>query len=144
MRTYIKAIAEYSKGLAVACLLAYVGVTVLTAQSVQDIAPSQKLNWKQSASTLAEANSYRYTYFLDGSTTGTVFVSGCTGTTSPFNCTSAIPANVMANTSSGTHTVTITASVVLADGTALDSGKSVVCSFRFATAPATPTNLLFV
>lgn len=90
-----------------------------------------KLGWDQPATDLAEAQSFAYKYYLDGATTGgaTLPTVTCTGTSSPFLCTSPIPV-----VPQGRHTLKLTASS--ADAESAQSSTSV--SF---TIPATPQNL---
>lgn len=66
---------------------------------------SNKLNWTQDALSLADAQSYTYRLYADGSLTGTVVSSvTCNGTTSPYACQ--IPFPIF---SPGNHTIQLTA-----------------------------------
>lgn len=88
-----------------------------------------KLAWEEVATNLAEAQSFSYKYYVDGSTAGSPLPTvTCTGTASPFTCTSAVP-----TLSPGRHTVNLTASS--ADG---ESSASNSVTF---TLPQTPQNL---
>ena len=93
---------------------------------------NQKFSWDQSAVDLAEAQAFTYTYYPDGSETGIVFpVVTCTGTVSPFTCSTPIPAFTP-----GVHNITITAKNL-----AGESDKSAPFVFAFVVTPGKPTNI---
>ncbi len=93
---------------------------------------NQKFAWDQVAVDLAEAQSFTYKYYPDNSATGLTFATvTCTGTVSPFVCTTPIPAFTP-----GTHTITITASNL-----AGESDKSNPFAFAFVVTPGKPTNI---
>lgn len=111
------------------------GLLLLTpnyAHAQGNVVPSDKLAWDQQASSLAEAQSYVYKRYDDGSATG-VALTGvtCAGTTAPYVCSVAYPAYTP-----GSHSVQVTAS-----NAAGESSKSAPFTFTFVVIPAAPTNV---
>ena len=119
-------------------LVLFAGV-ITYAQTTQVIGPTDKLTWDQDATNLAEAQSMRFTAYVDNSVTGVVVTATCAGATSPFKCQIANPATAI-----GSHTVQLMAELPLSGGGYIASPKSVVCNFRVATAPSAPRNLFFI
>lgn len=101
--------------------------------------PGDKLGFDQGAGTLADAQAYVYSAYIDGATTPTLLVATCMGTTSPFACSAPLPPLL-----TGTHTVALTAKVVLPDGRSAESAKSAPFSFRIFAAPNAPANIKIV
>lgn len=101
---------------------------VTTPAQAQTAGPASRFSWTEGASDLAAANGFTYRVYLDASATGTTLTATCTGTASPFACTSPIPA-----LTPGAHTATLTAANV-----AGESPKSSVLSFQMVAVPATP------
>lgn len=101
----------------------------------QDASGNQFFAWNQTAPVLADAQAYTYKYYPDGSSTGVTFTGVvCTGTTSPFTCTAAIPAFTPGN-----HSITLTAA-----NAAGESVQSAPFAFRFVVTPGTPSGLRIV
>ncbi len=94
---------------------------------------ANKIVWDQQAATLAEAQSFTYKFYSDGSSVANTMTSVvCTGTTAPFTCSNNFPPFTP-----GTHTLTITAS-----NAAGESAKSSPpFSFTFVVVPNVPNNL---
>jgi hypothetical protein len=96
--------------------------------------PTSKLVWDQIAPDLATANAYTYREYPETwvSGPGTVLTPvTCTGTTSPFVCSTPFPAFTP-----GGHAVTMTAG-----NAAGESLKSTPFPFTFVVIPSPPTNL---
>lgn len=89
----------------------------------------KKLAWNQDAASLAEASGFTYTFYMDSNTQG-VSLAGinCSGTTTPFTCTSNLPLI------SGIHSFTFTA--MNAQG--IESAKSSPLSFSVPNTPVNP------
>ena len=109
----------------------------LTAQT-PSLAGDQ-LGFDQPAATLAAAQAYVYRAYLDGGTTPWVLTVTCAGAVSPFVCSGPFPP-----LTTGTHTVQLTAAVVLPDGRSAESAKSTAFSFRLFAAPSSPGQLRIV
>lgn len=109
--------------------------SVVSAQQPPQGSATQKFEWDQQAPTLADAQSYTYKYYPDGSNTGVVFTGvTCSGATSPFQCNAPIPAFTPGN-----HTITMTAANV-----AGESAKSSPFAFNFVVTPSVPTGIRIV
>ena len=94
--------------------------------------PNSKAIWDQVAVDLAEANSFIYRYYPDGSTNGITLQATCVvGVAAPFLCSAPFPAFTP-----GAHVLTMTATN--AGG---ESPKSPVFSFTFVVVPSPPTNI---
>jgi hypothetical protein len=111
----------------------------LYAQTTQVITVDMRLTWDQAAANLAEAQSMRFTAYVDGAATGTIVVATCQGSVSPFKCGIANPATAV-----GSHTVAVASQLPLTGGGFTPESRSVVCSFRVVVPSAAPTNLQFV
>jgi hypothetical protein len=112
-------------------LLALSFVIAANVVHAQSATPGSRYAWDQPASTLAEASSYTYRVYNDGSATGTNIAGvTCTGGTSPFQCSAPIGLYTP-----GGHTANITA--VNATGESLHSN---VFSFVMVLVPAAPLN----
>jgi hypothetical protein len=92
--------------------------------------PASRFVFDQPAPDLATANGYTYRIYSDAATTGTVAVTTCTGTASPFTCTMPIGAYTP-----GPHTVRFTAAN--AGG---ESALSAPLTFTFVVVPSVPVN----
>lgn len=115
-------------GIAFAALVLFAASTA-SAQAATD---TSKYAWDQTAPNLAAAQAYVYKAYNDNAAAGVTFTSvTCTGTVSPFRCTTPITAFTP-----GAHTTTVTAS-----NAAGESLKSNVLSFQFVVIPAAPANL---
>ena len=114
-----------------AVLIILITSTIAFAQG--QATPTSKLSWDMSAPSLIDVNEYVYKYYTDGSETGIVFPTAvtCTGTASPFTCTTNYPAFTPGN-----HTITLTASNI-----AGESGKSNPFAFTFVVTPGIPFNI---
>jgi hypothetical protein len=106
-------------------------VSCISQINAQNATPLSSLVFDQIAPDLNTANSYIYKYYPDESTTGMNLTVNCTGTASPFTCTSPMPAFTP-----GMHSLTITAANV-----AGESPKSSPINFTFVIIPSSPTNL---
>lgn len=111
----------------------FVAVALLTPAVLSAQVPTDKLGWDQAAASLAVANTYQAVVELDGVIQPAQVVT-CTGTASPFVCTTAIPA-----TTPGPHTARIRVSETV-NGVTLTSAFSVPLSFTLRAVPATPAN----
>lgn len=101
--------------------------------------PGDRLGFDQAAGTLADAQAYAYSGYFDGASTATLLTATCAGTISPFSCSAPLPPLL-----TGTHTVELTAKVILPDGRSAESAKSAAFSFRIFAAPNTPANIRIV
>ena len=111
-------------------------LTLILVLAIPSISWSQattisRLAIDQGAPDLVTANSYTYKYYPDNAIAGIVLSFTCTGTSSPFLCTTSFPAFTP-----GAHTLTVTASNI-----AGESPKSGILSFTFVIIPSVPTNL---
>lgn len=96
--------------------------------------PAATLAFDQNAVSAAEATSFIYRYYPDGTPLGigiVLAVVTCSGATSPFLCLTPFPAFTP-----GAHTLAITAANVGGE-----SLKSTVLAFTFVVIPSPPTNL---
>ena len=100
------------------------------------LATSYQFCWDKPAPDLATANAYVYKYSVDGGAQ-TTFAAPCTGTTSPFICKATNSLPVVTN---GNHPFTITANVILIDGSTLSSTVSATGNYIITGPPATPQN----
>ena len=100
----------------------------------QTATPSNRFALDQAAPDLATAQAYTFRMYADGATTGTVVVMTCTGSSSPFVCST--PVNAF---TPGAHAITMTAANVAGESTA-----SAALSFVMIIQPAPPTNLRIV
>lgn len=92
--------------------------------------PSNKFAIDQAAPDLATAQAYVYKIYVDGGATGAVVTMTCSGTASPFLCTTPV-----GSFTPGAHTVTFTAA-----NAAGESAKSAGLSFIMVIIPAVPQN----
>lgn len=91
--------------------------------------------WDQPAPDLTTAQSYTYQVSWDSAAPVNI-TPICTGTASPFKC-QAPPPLIKTN---GSHKFTVTANVVLIDGTLLSSTVSAVGTYNVVGQPSTPLN----
>ena len=134
------------------------GGALLLAQMVA--APTDKLEWKQGADTLADANAHSVFAFVGANAdkvvvnpndatagAGTALTFTCVGTASPFTCTSTQTASqLVATTSPGNYRIALVAERRKADGTYAPKAVSAICNFSFADLRPTtaPADLRFV
>lgn len=112
-----------------------VGFTLVASLACAQATAAKKLAWDQPAATPAEAQSFTYKGYSDGSSTGTpVTTPVCTGVASPFACVIPFPAYTP-----GSHTVALTAGNV-----AGESLPSTPLAFTFVVVPGSPSNLRIV
>lgn len=121
------------------CLVLLVGICVAPVFAQAPALQADKLGFDQAASSLVEAQGFRYTVYLDGSLTGTVLTATCAGVASPFICTAPLPP-----VTPGQHTAELTAAVVMPDGRSAESAKSAPFLFQVYLAPAVPGALRIV
>lgn len=119
-----------------AALLALGLAAFAYSQSIPRATAGMRLAWDQSAESLADAQAYRFTAYVNGATTGAVVTATCSGAASPFECVTPLPA-----TSIGTHTVVIAAQTVFDDGLFSDEARSAAFSFRVVEPASAPGRL---
>lgn len=121
------------KRIAVLVVLVLAVAGVVWSQSVPRATADMRLAWDQDAESLADAQAYVYTAYVDGATAGTVITPTCTGTTTPFVCAAPLPV-----TSIGAHSVIVAAQTALDGGVLSVEARSLPFNFRIvgpATAP---------
>lgn len=99
---------------------------------------TMRLGWDQAAATLADAQGYRYLAYANGATTGIVVTATCTGTASPFACSTPLPAPV---TVIGDHSVVLAAQLSLGPNLWSDDARSLPFAFRVVAVPSAPDQL---
>lgn len=92
------------------------------------------LAWDQVASSLTEAQGYRYMALLDSAAAAQVTTT-CTGAASPFVCRT-----VLSGLATGPHSVRLRTDQVVGT-TVLSSDLSALLAFTIASRPGAPTNL---
>lgn len=96
------------------------------------------LCWDQVASSLQESQSFVYQQVVDQTPKTIISNVVCSGQISPFTCQIPLPINT-----SGSHTVSITASTRLTDGTLLES-PSGSFTYVIGIAPSAPSNFRII
>jgi hypothetical protein len=118
-----------------------IGLVLLLAQQVtplNSVPPNPTAEWTQAATTLPEAQSYVYRYYLDGAVNGAVFGGvSCSGTVSPWTCRAPLPVTL-----GGEHTLTVTAELPTGER----GGMSAPTTFTIELlgAPTTPAPVIIV
>lgn len=106
---------------------------LLSAHSASaQVTTANHVAWDQTAQDVATANALSFKYYPDGSPTGAPLTNvTCAGATSPFQCSTLIPAFPPTS-----HTLSVSASNV-----AGESLKSNTITFTFVVVPVAPSNL---
>jgi hypothetical protein len=112
---------------------ALLAATTLFAQ--QAATPLSTLVWTQAAPTLAAAQGYTYSVYVDKNPRVDIPTVTCSGTATPFTCR----APVIAMTP-GSHAIQMTASSIVNDVRG-ESPKSAQLDVVMIIAPTTPTNV---
>jgi hypothetical protein len=120
--------------LALACLLFV--PTLTTAQT--SAKSTDKLQWDQAAPDLQTAKTYRYQVYLDAAPAGLALNADCAGTSAPV-CVAPLPP-----LTPGAHVASVTASLVLPDGTLVESPKSAPVTFTLIVVPQAPDKVRLV
>lgn len=117
-------------------LLMLVACLVLNAVSAfaQAAAPTDKFEWQQPASSLAQASAYRYDLEIDGAAPVVLAAVTCAGAATPFTCSASIPA-----VTPSSHTARVRA--VDVNGTAIVGPWSDPLTFTMRATPAKPASL---
>lgn len=124
------------KRIAIFTLIALALAVAVWSQSVPRATAGMRLAWDQDAESLADAQAYRFTAYVDGATTGAVVTATCSGAASPFECVAPLPV-----TSLGTHTVVIAAQTVFDGGLLSDEARSAAFTFRVVEPASAPGRL---
>lgn len=118
--------------------LLFVALTIIAAPAwaqTPQAGPGNGLQWDQGAGSLAQANGYLYRATEAGASRALIVT--CTGTTAPFVCGT----DMDVNQAPGLHTVSVTASVMLVDGTILESLPSDTFTYEWVAPPPPPAGL---
>ena len=121
---------EMMKKLYLLIVLVLLSIVQLNAQ-VPVATPTSKLIFDQSGGSLSEITAYVYKYYPDGNTVGLPLTGVCTGTISPFTCSTVFP-----TFSNGNHSLTLTST-----NAAGESVKSVPFAFVYGGVPLSPVNI---
>lgn len=118
-------------------LIAAVSLFPALASAQTPVVGNERLTWNQGAPTLATAQAYEYRAYIDGGA-GVVVPTTCTGTASPFVCSTPFPASTP-----GVHnTPGIEVTATLVSGTVrAESLRSAPLPFILLVAPIAPANL---
>lgn len=119
-------------GAVVAVLVA----VLVSAQLVPRATADMRLAWDQEAASLADAQAYRYTAYVDGAGEGVAVAAECSGEASPFVCVTPLPVQSL-----GDHTVAIAAQQLLGEDLWSGEARSEVFSFRVVDPVRAPGRL---
>lgn len=120
--------------LLVLAVLAVAGV--VWSQSVPRATADMRLAWDQAALSLADAQAYRYTAYVDGATEGVVVPATCAGDASPFVCATPLPVTML-----GDHTVIVAAQTALGESEWSGEARSESFTFRVVAPASSPFRL---
>lgn len=114
------------------------GMSASLAHAQTAVIGTEHVAWDQSAPDLATAQSYTYSFQIDGGTSVDAVGVVCNGPSIPFSCQADFPASTP-----GVHSMTLTASVVVS-GLRITSLPSAPLTYRLVVAPAAPGNMHIV
>jgi hypothetical protein len=120
----------------VSALLLAIVLSATPADAQTQVATVERIHFDQAAESLAEAQSFRYTAYFDGASTGVGLAAPCALVAAVIHCTADLPA-----LTPGAHTLQISAARVLDDGTVAESPKTAPYAFVLVVAPAQPINV---